>query len=169
MAVCSAVLNGRRSYIDSSDFAPSPLLSLFFTPLQVNFAEASAVTACAFAEYHKSVLSRIGALLAECGHSNLDIGFAKDFYQAVCLLGDMKLEIKPATWLRLLDQLLVPVSVPFNGEPLKGLQVMGPLEMRALDFRNLIILSCSEGTFPRRSFSSSFIPPELRKGFGLPT
>lgn len=168
-AVCSAVLNGRRSYIDSSDFASSPLLSLCFTPLQVNPAEASSGAVCAFAEYHKSVLSRVGALLAECGHSELDTGFAKDFYKAVCLLGDMKLEIKPATYLRLLDQLLAPVSVPFNGEPLKGLQVMGPLEMRALDFRNLIILSCNEGTFPRRSFSSSFIPPELRKGFGLPT
>ncbi len=168
-AVCSAVLNGRRSYIDSSDFAASPLLSLFFTPLQCNLAEVSSEAVCAFAEYHKSVLSRVGALLAECGHSELDTGFAKDYYKAVCLLGDMKLEIKPATWLRLLDQLLAPVSVPFNGEPLRGLQVMGPLEMRALDFRNLIILSCNEGTFPRRSVSSSFIPPELRKGFGLPT
>ena len=111
----------------------------------------------------------MGALLVENGHSELDTDFAKDYYKAVCILGDMNLEIKPATYLRLLDQLLAPVSVPFNGEPLKGLQVMGPLETRALDFRNLIILSCNEGTFPRRSFSSSFIPPELRKGFGLPT
>ena len=168
-AVCSAVLNGRRSYIEASDFASSPLLSLFFTPLQGNLTEASAATVCAFAEYQKSVLSRVGALLVECGHSDLDTDFAKDYYKAVCLLGDMELEIRPATYLRLLDQLLAPVSVPFNGEPLRGLQVMGPLETRALDFRNIIILSCNEGTFPRKSFTSSFIPPELRKGFGLPT
>lgn len=168
-AVCSAVLNGRRSYIEVADFAGSPLLSLFFTPVPGNLLEASAETVRSFADYQKTVLSRVGALLVENGHSELDTDFAKDYYKAVCILGDMNLEIKPATYLRLLDQLLAPVSVPFNGEPLKGLQVMGPLETRALDFRNLIILSCNEGTFPRRSFSSSFIPPELRKGFGLPT
>ncbi len=168
-AVCSAVLNGRRSYIEAADFAASPLLSLFFTPLPGNLTEASSMAVSAFAEYQKSVLSRVGALLVECGHSDLDTDFAKDYYKAVCLLGDMKLEIRPATYLRLLDQLLAPVSVPFNGEPLRGLQVMGPLETRALDFRNIIILSCNEGTFPRKSFTSSFIPPELRKGFGLPT
>ena len=73
------------------------------------------------------------------------------------------------TYVRLLDQLLGPVSILFNGEPLKGLQIMGPLETRALDFKQVMILSCNEGMFPRRSVSSSFIPPELRKGFGLPT
>ena len=46
---------------------------------------------------------------------------------------------------------------------------MGPLETRALDFENLIVLSCNEGSFPRRAVSPSFIPAELRKGFGLPT
>ena len=46
---------------------------------------------------------------------------------------------------------------------------MGPLETRALDFRNVIIMSCNEGMFPRRNVSSSFIPPELRKAFMLPT
>ena len=81
----------------------------------------------------------------------------------------MDMEILPMTYVRLLGQLIGMSSVPFRGEPLKGLQIMGPLEMRALDFRNLIILSANEGVFPRRSVSSSFIPPELRKGFGLPT
>ena len=71
--------------------------------------------------------------------------------------------------MRLLNQLLGSVSVPFKGEPLKGLQIMGPLETRALDFKDLVIMSANEGTFPRRSVSSSFIPPELRKGFDLPT
>lgn len=46
---------------------------------------------------------------------------------------------------------------------------MGPLETRALDFRNIIIMSANEGVFPRRNVSSSFIPPELRRGFGMPT
>ncbi len=85
------------------------------------------------------------------------------------MLQEKRLEVLPVTFVRLLAQLLGPVSVPFRGEPLKGLQIMGPLETRALDFRNLIILSSNEGVFPRRSVSSSFVPPELRKGFGLPT
>ena len=64
---------------------------------------------------------------------------------------------------------MAAATVPFRGEPLKGLQVMGPLETRALDFENLIVLSCNEGVFPRRSVASSFVPAELRRGFDLPT
>ena len=89
--------------------------------------------------------------------------------QSLNLLGDIGLDVLPATWLRLLDELLSGESVPFRGEPLEGLQVMGPLETRALDFRNIVLFSANEGVFPRRSSSASFVPPELRKGFGLPT
>jgi RecB family exonuclease len=77
--------------------------------------------------------------------------------------------VLPATHLRIIQRLFQGISVPFKGEPLRGLQVMGPLETRALDFRYLVILSANEGVFPRHNVSSSFIPPELRKGFGLPT
>lgn len=168
-AVASDVLASCKSYIEASDFAGSPLLSLFFTPVAENLSEVSAAVVQTVAEWQKKVLSCVGARLSDSGGAELDTDFAKDCYKAVSLLGDMKLEIRPATYFKLLDQILAPVAVPFNGEPLKGLQIMGPLETRALDFRNLIILSCNEGTFPRRSFSSSFIPPELRKGFGLPT
>ena len=60
-------------------------------------------------------------------------------------------------------------SVPFQGEPLAGLQVMGVLETRSLDFDNLIILSMNEGIFPLSKAANSFIPYNLRKGFGLST
>jgi inactivated superfamily I helicase len=46
---------------------------------------------------------------------------------------------------------------------------MGPLETRGLDFSTVVIMSANEGVFPHRSVSSSFVPPELRRGFGLPT
>ena len=193
-AVVSRVLTACKSYIELSDFAGSELLELFFTPMPGNSSEASDAVVHEVVEWQKKVISCVGARLsarldeirtvegaaegsksAEPGKESdirgmdLDLVFAKEWYRAVCLLGDMHLDIRPETYLRLLDQLLAPVAVPFSGEPLKGLQVMGPLETRALDFRNLIILSSNEGTFPRKSFSSSFIPPELRKGFGLPT
>lgn len=99
----------------------------------------------------------------------LEIDFAREYYTSLNRLRAMNLEIKPATFVHLLESMLMGISVPFTGEPLRGLQIMGPLETRALDFRNVVVLSANEGVFPRRSTSSSFIPPELRKGFGLPT
>ena len=61
------------------------------------------------------------------------------------------------------------ITIPFHGEPLSGLQIMGVLETRALDFDRLIILSMNEGIFPLRKAANSFIPYNLRRGFGLPT
>jgi len=60
-------------------------------------------------------------------------------------------------------------SVPFSGEPLSGIQIMGILETRALDFKNLIILSVNEGILPAVSAGSSFIPFSLREAFGIPS
>ena len=59
--------------------------------------------------------------------------------------------------------------VNFEGKPLKGLQVMGVLETRALDFENLIILSMNERVFPRKHYAKTFIPNSLRKGYGMST
>ena len=73
------------------------------------------------------------------------------------------------TFFRLLKRMVNGVSVAFAGEPLSGLQVMGVLETRALDFDNLIILSMNEGVFPPKNSTNSFIPFTLRKGFELPT
>lgn len=73
------------------------------------------------------------------------------------------------TWTRLLDRILRMQSVPFSGEPLSGIQIMGILETRTLDFRNLIMLSMNEGIMPAVTASSSFIPFSLRKAFGLPS
>ena len=73
------------------------------------------------------------------------------------------------TYIKILDRLLRMQSVPFSGEPLSGIQIMGILETRALDFKNLIILSVNEGILPAISSGSSFIPFSLREAFGLPS
>ena len=73
------------------------------------------------------------------------------------------------TFKRLLVKLFTAVSIPYSGEPLCGLQVMGPLEVRALDFEDIMILSSSEGVFPRKNVADSFIPYTIRKAFDLPT
>jgi hypothetical protein len=73
------------------------------------------------------------------------------------------------TYIRILDRMLRIQSVPFSGEPLSGIQIMGILETRALDFKNLIVLSANEGNLPAISAGSSFIPVSLREAFGLPS
>jgi hypothetical protein len=75
---------------------------------------------------------------------------------------------KNETYIRILDKILRNQSVPFSGEPLSGIQIMGFLETRALDFRNIIILSANEGILPSVTSASSFIPSSIREAFGLP-
>lgn len=76
--------------------------------------------------------------------------------------------ISDKVFFRLFGQYIGSVSVPFEGEPLSGIQVMGILETRCLDFKNLIILGLNENKWPKALISPSFIPYNLRKGFGLP-
>ncbi len=84
------------------------------------------------------------------------------------VIADEEIEFTISTYSAILDTLLKNQSVPFSGEPLSGIQIMGLLEARALDFRNLIILSVNEGILPGSSAGSSFIPFSLRLSFGLP-
>lgn len=67
------------------------------------------------------------------------------------------------------QQLSRQERIAFLGEPLQGLQVMGMLETRTLDFDRVIILSVNEGILPSAKLPSSFIPFELKEKFGLPT
>ncbi len=60
------------------------------------------------------------------------------------------------------------VSIPFEGEPLSGVQVMGFLETRSLDFDNVILLSATDDKIPGSGHRHSFVPYNLRRGFGLP-
>jgi hypothetical protein len=73
------------------------------------------------------------------------------------------------SFLRLLKQLVRAEKIPFTGEPLKGLQVMGVLETRNLDFKNVVILSLNEGAFPAFGNKGSYIPYNIRKAYGMPT
>lgn len=165
----AAVKKAAKYYIPQEDLCVTPLLEAVFRPVLEDLKSTDASQTDRFAEYQKDVISAFAPAMASDPSMALELEFAKEYYKSVNILQDIGLAVMPATYVRLLSQLLRSVSVHFKGEPLKGLQIMGPLETRALDFRNLIILSANEGIFPHRSISSSFIPPELRKGFGLPT
>jgi hypothetical protein len=79
------------------------------------------------------------------------------------------LNLKSDTCMRLLDRVFRKLIVPFSGEPLKGIQIMGVLETRALEFTNIIFLSLNEGIFPGMSYDNTYIPYNIRRAFGLPT
>jgi len=78
-------------------------------------------------------------------------------------------EMLGTTAFRLLERSLSALTIPFEGKPLKGLQIMGALETRALDFDNLYILSMNEGIYPRKNVRRSFIPDSIRCAYGMNT
>lgn len=81
--------------------------------------------------------------------------------------GDLDVDI--ITIERLIGQLISTTTVPFHGEPAVGVQVMGILETRNLDFDHVIILSCNEGNLPKGVSDTSFIPYNIRKAYELTT
>ena len=70
---------------------------------------------------------------------------------------------------RLVSQLVSSSSIPFHGEPVVGVQIMGVLETRNIDFDHLLLLSCNEGNMPKGINDSSFIPYSIRKAHHLTT
>ena len=85
------------------------------------------------------------------------------------LIESKELNVQAGTFQRLLTRVMSSSSIPFHGEPAIGMQVMGVLETRNLDFQHLIMLSVNEGQLPKTGGDSSFIPYNLRKAFGMTT
>lgn len=83
------------------------------------------------------------------------------------LIEEDELTVQSETFRRLLVKVLSTTNIPFHGEPAIGMQVMGVLETRNLDFRHLVLLSVNEGQLPKSGGDSSFIPYNLRKAFGM--
>ena len=85
------------------------------------------------------------------------------------LIDSGDLQVSDATLQRLLTQIIASTSIPFHGEPLEGIQVMGVLETRNIDFDHVLLLSCNEGNIPKGINDTSFIPYSIRKAYGLTT
>lgn len=85
------------------------------------------------------------------------------------LIESGELNVRATTLKRLITKVLTSSNIPFHGEPAIGMQIMGVLETRNLDFRNLVMLSLNEGQLPKSGGESSFIPYNLRKAFGMTT
>jgi hypothetical protein len=81
---------------------------------------------------------------------------------------EIKEEVTIDFFIRIFRQVFGEIKLPFKGEPLEGLQVMGVLESRNLDFKRVIICNMNEGSFPPANAMNSMIPFNLRKAFGMP-
>ena len=79
------------------------------------------------------------------------------------------LQVDTITLQRLITQIVSVTSIPFHGEPVEGIQMMGVLETRNLDFDHVLLLSCNEGNLPKGLSDTSFIPYSIRKAYGLTT
>jgi hypothetical protein len=138
-------------------------------------------TPALLSDYIREILSLIVADTSQTGNDNTSelfpVNIRNEFIYRVVLainridnvIQNSDISFTADTWGRILDRLLRMQSVPFSGEPLSGIQIMGILETRALDFKNLIIISVNEGLLPSVTASSSFIPFSLREAFGLPS
>lgn len=161
----------RRYFVPVEDINGTPFLDLVFSSPVTDPLKDTDNTL--IADYLTGILNYIGSRIANDDDLKrkfaLELDFAMEYVKTVNLLVSRQVPVTVSTWLRMLRSLLQDKSIPFKGEPLHGLQIMGPLEIRALDFDKLFILSSNEAVFPRRSSSTSFIPPLLRRGFSLPT
>ncbi len=157
-----------RITIELNDLGFSPFhKTLFSLPAEVK----------GFSRYFLNVLGEIYKKLISGGSENEMLPeIVYSIYTAIEKLelvvekvtSGQSVEISEAIYFRLFSQFLGKVSVAFEGEPLSGIQVMGILETRCLDFKNIIILGLNENKWPRVFTAPSFIPYNIRKGFGLP-
>jgi CRISPR/Cas system-associated exonuclease Cas4 (RecB family) len=125
-------------------------------------------------EIIKSVYERIeNSTSVDDTYKKFQSEFIFSFYNSFVLICEYskkyKIDIDINTFWKLLTEVMTATRVPFSGEPLKGMQVMGLLETRCIDFKNIFILSLNEGIFPKSSSNVSFIPYVVRKYFRLPT
>lgn len=124
--------------------------------------------------YLGELLSDIESLMEETKTSyKLELKFISDLKVILSQLNgyvdDYRVNINEKSAFFLIERLLNLSTVSFEGEPLEGLQIMGILESRCLDFDNIIMMSMNEKIFPKKHFAKTFIPISLRTGFGLST
>ena len=164
-----------RLYLTADELTTHPTLGHLFAHPTDNTSLLAAVTGlaarlrCLFAESS----GETSAATATDPYTQLNREALFRIYQTVenlrSLTTDGTLTLRTATLVRLLQRILKGINIPFHGEPAIGLQVMGLLETRNLDFKNLIILSANEGKLPKAANEASYIPYNLREAFGMNT
>jgi acyl-CoA-binding protein len=165
----SQIKNQNLIYAPAEIFVCDKLLSFIFRDTE----------SAGFVDYLIDILTELDLRLKSHRENltvfDLESSFIYQYYITIKRFGELlqkykeRINISIDTLISIVTGLCSGITVPFVGEPLNGLQIMGVLEARGLDFGNIIIPSFNEGIFPGRSYDVSYIPYHLRKGFGLPT
>jgi hypothetical protein len=118
-------------------------------------------------DYVREIIQQVATIVVD----EVDKEYANQFLKLVNRIDEIlgKTFSSHKAFLRVFKQLTRTVKIPFTGEPLRGLQVMGVLETRNLDFKNVFILSLNEGALPSGGSKGSYIPYNIRKAYNLPT
>ena len=157
------IVSERLTSIEDNLFAEDEILSTIFQR-HTNWLS--------LAKYLLKVLSLVGDKLSEVDEMHAEyINIAYDEISKTMLsIQECNKEIKGDIFVSLIRRHLQTVTIPYEGEPLEGIQIMGILETRNIDFENVIILSMTDTNFPSdKTGQSSFIPYNLRAAYGLPT
>ncbi|WBX71115.1 PD-(D/E)XK nuclease family protein [Tenacibaculum retecalamus] len=159
---------------ENNTFVSQEYINVFFSPLE---AEIKDIVSSIFNQFSTigEFLSRILRLIdvLKDNANDLEKEYLFRFYTAFTQLQNLHIEFNYVQDLKTLHQffrqLIQSESLSFQGEPLQGLQLMGVLETRMLDFENVIITSVNEGVLPASSQQNTFIPFDVKIEFGLPT
>lgn len=129
-----------------------------------------------FVDDQQPLLDMLKAIAQGAKDKITDPLFQESLFRAYTLVNRLNslvesgdLQVSDQTIQRLTSQILQQTSIPFHGEPAEGLQVMGVLETRNLDFDHVLLLSCNEGNMPKGVNDSSFIPHSIRQAYQLTT
>ena len=146
---------------------------------QPNSTSAQPTTQHSTFNTQHSILHHIASLVKQVGIATKQEGDAltqESVFRMFTILNRLAaladsgdLLVDNTTLRRLVSQLVGAASIPFHGEPVVGVQIMGVLETRNIDFNNVLLLSCNEGNMPKGVNDSSFIPYSIRKAHGLTT
>lgn len=159
------IVKGRFIRIEQEFFSVHESLSVIFSPSN-KYQSLS--------KYLLQALNVVAQLIPEGEEQSRQVSYlsliADNISDLDNVIKDCQIELSNSIYTSLLRRHLQSVRIPFSGEPLKGLQVMGILETRNIDFRHVILLSASDDNFPGKIGSaSSFIPYNLRAAYGIPT
>ncbi|GAA0893168.1 PD-(D/E)XK nuclease family protein [Fulvivirga kasyanovii] len=154
------IIKNNKVFLTNADLIDIPVIKSIFKP-----AEDNLIT------YLSDILLALHGL-SEREENTVEVEYIHHFYQILNryaeLLQAVGQKTDLASFSRLFKQLVRTERLPFTGEPLKGLQIMGVLETRNLDFEYVFVLSMNEDFFPSQGGKHSFVPYNLRKAYGLP-
>ncbi len=129
-----------------------------------------------FVDDEQPLLAMLRSIAAQSKGEISDPLFQESLFRAYTLVNRLNglieagdLQVTDQTLYRLTNQIIQQTTIPFHGEPAEGIQVMGVLETRNLDFDHVILLSCNEGNMPKGVNDSSFIPHSIRQAYQLTT